>query len=52
MPAWIAPVFIVIADEAADHEDEQCDVDGAEQLAAVEHVDVAGRRRPRCRTGR
>ena len=29
-------------DEAADDEDEECDVDGAEQLAAVEHVDVAG----------
>ena len=32
------------ADEAADDEDEQGDVDGAEQLAAVEDVDVAGRR--------
>ena len=29
------------ADEAADDEDEERDVDGAEQLAAVEDVDVA-----------
>ncbi len=29
-------------DEAADDEDEQCDVDGAEQVATVGHVDVAG----------
>ena len=32
------------ADEAADDEDEQGDVDGAEQVTAVEHVDVAGGR--------
>ena len=30
------------ADEPADHEDEQGDVDGTEELAAVEDVDVAG----------
>ena len=32
------------ADEPADHEDEQGDVDGPEQVTAVEHVDVAGGR--------
>ena len=32
------------ADEAADDEDEQGDVDGAEQVTTVEHVDVAGGR--------
>ena len=31
MPAWMAPVFIVIADEPADDEDEEGDVDGAEE---------------------
>ena len=42
--AWMAPVFMVMRDEAADDEDEQCDVDGAEQVATVGDVDVAGRR--------
>ena len=44
IPAWMAPGLHGDADEAADDEDEQRDVDGAEQLAAVEDVDVAGRR--------